>query len=289
MTSIETRTTSKGHDLIDSVLANSLKTTINRFREKPLLYFTEADIQSYLHRDLITGNTPQVTIKEGRISLIHREYPTNFRCSGKKLLTGYSDEELAETNLANKSVRSRGHYDLVILNPEFLETILGMHGSIKVSIEHIINKDVDKVIDRHGYPNYKPQEEVLYAVEMKYLHMFNCNHEKMLKEIQKDNEKLSIAQRVTNGFIKPINMVFCSSEAPEYMKEYMTQGKVIHPGSGDVYRIKEGILNIFVESYFDEQDKKQTDRRNGAFTAYCSNPRQWAVDLCRDLNVTLYS
>jgi hypothetical protein len=196
---------------------------------------------------------------------------------------------LPETKLTNVDVKSRGHYDLVVINPEFPEAILSKHERIKISIEHIINKDIAKAIERERDSRQAFQKEVLYAIEIKYLHMFNCNHEKMLKEIQKDNEKLSIAQRVTNGFIKPINMVFCSSEAPEYMKEYMALGEVVHPISKGEYRIKDGVLNIFVESYYDEKDKKHTDRRKGAFTAFCRNPQRWAIDLCRILKVDLYS
>lgn len=288
MTSLSILSTSSQRiDHINAIVANSLKTIINRFREKPLLFFTEADIQTYLHKDLITGNTPHLTIREGRISLIHREYPTNFRYKKSRLLVGYSDEELAETELTNKSIRSRGHFDLVVLNPEFLNTMIAKHKRINNSMEQIINKSVYMAIDRQSDPDCIPNEEILYAIEIKYLHRFNYKNISMLDQILMDNEKLSIAQRRTSGFIKPINIVFCSSKSPDYIKSYMTHGKIPQTSTGVEHRIKSGILNIYVEAYFDENDKKNTDKKCGALTAYCKDPQPWAVALCKNLNIKL--
>jgi len=276
-------------DHIDRVVAQSLKTSINRFREKPLLFFTEADIQTYLHKDLITGNTPHVTIEKGIISLIHREYPTNFRYKKSRLLAGYPDEELAETDLTNQLIKSRGHFDLVVLNPEFLRSIVGKHKTFKASIEQIINKNVHKAINRYNDPGSKHNEEVLYAIEIKYLHAFNHNHISMLDQILMDNEKLSIALRRTNGFVKPINIVFCTSKSPVNIKSYMTHGKILHSSTKVEHQIKSGILNIFVEAYYDENDKKHTDKKDGAVSAYCKDPQPWAIALCKNLDIKLNS
>jgi hypothetical protein len=275
-------------DHIDAVVAQSMKTSINRFREKPLLFFTEADIQTYLHKDLITGNTPYLTIRDGKISLIHREYPTNFRYEKSRLLVGYSDEELAETELTNKSIRSRGHFDLVVLNPEFLSAMIAKHKRINNSMEQIINKSVYMAIDRQSDPSCKYNEEILYAIEIKYLHMFNYNHISMLDQILMDNEKLSIALRRSCGYIKPINIVFSSSKSPELIKTYLTQGKVAYPNKAE-HQIKSGILNIYVEAYYDEENEKYTDKNDGALTAYCKNPKPWAIALCKNLSIKLNS
>ncbi len=290
MTSLSTlSTTSQRMDHIDAVVAQSMKTSINRFREKPLLFFTEADIQTYLHKDLITGNTPHVTIEKGIISLIHREYPTNFRYEKSRLLAGYPDEELAQTDLTNKSIKSRGHFDLVVLNPEFLHSIIGKHKTYNASIEQIINKNVYKAINRYNDPGSKHNEEVLYAIEIKYLHMFNYNHISMLDQILMDNEKLSIALRRSCGYIKPINIVFSSSKSPELIKTYMTHGKILHPSTKVEHQIKSGILNIYVEAYYDEENEKYTDRNDWALTAYCKNPKPWAIALCKNLSIKLNS
>ncbi len=274
---------------IDEIVAQSLKTSINRFREKPLLYFTESDIQTYLQKDLITGNTPRITLKDGRISLIHREYPTNFRYQKSKLIVGYPDDELESTSLSNKHIRSRGHYDLVVLNPEFLQEMLDKHQRINLSMEQIINKCVYRAIDRQCDLGGKHSEEILYAIEVKYLHMFNFKNKSMLDQILMDNEKLSIALRLTGGFIKPINLVFSSSPSPDVIKSYMKNGKVPKSYAGVDHHIRSGILNIYVEAYFDENDKKNTDKNCGALTAYCKDPQPWAVALCKNLNIKLNS
>lgn len=274
---------------IDEIVAQSLKTSINRFREKPLLYFTESDIQTYLHKDLITGNTPKITLKDGSISLIHREYPTNFRYQKSKLIIGYPDDELESTSLSNKHIRSRGHFDLVVLNPEFIQEMLDKHQRINLTIEQIINKCVNRAIDRKCDLNGKHPEEILYAIEIKYLHMFNFKNKSMLDQILMDNEKLSIAQRSTGGFIKPINIVFSSAKSLNFIKSYMSNGKITHPSTGVEHQVKSGILNIYIEAYYDENNKKNTDKNCGAETAYCKEPQPWAVALCKKLKIKLNS
>lgn len=279
-------TTSQG---IDAVVASSLKTSINRFRERPLLFFTEADIQTYLHKDLISRNTQHMTLDEGRISLIHREYPTNFRYEKSRLLVGYSDEDLNETDLTNQSIKSRGHFDLVVLNPKFLTKMTKKHGVINEMIAEIINKNVNRAIGRFKEPNSEHNKEILYAIEIKYLHMFNCNSASMLDQIQMDNEKLSIALRRTDSFIKPINIVFSSSNSPNNVKLYMTHGELVRRSTEKVYRIKSGILNIYVEAYHDDANKKHTNKKAGGMIAYCKDPQPWAITLCEKLKIKLNS
>ncbi len=274
---------------IDAVVASSLKTSINRFRERPLLFFTEADIQTYLHKDLISRNTQHMTLDEGRISLIHREYPTNFRYEKSRLLEGYSDKDLIETDLTNQSIKSRGHFDLVVLNPKFLAKMTKKYGVINEMIAEIINKNVNRAIGRFKEPNSEHDKEILYAIEIKYLHMFNCNSASMLDQIQMDNEKLSIALRRTDSFIKPINIVFSSSNSPNNVKSYMTHGELVRRSTEKVYRIKSGILNIYVEAYHDDENKKYTNKKDGGLIAYCKDPQPWAITLCEKLMIKLNS
>jgi hypothetical protein len=237
----------------------------------------------------MSGNTPKITMRDGRISLIHREYPTNFRYKKANLISGYPDGKLEDTSLSNKCIRSRGHFDLVVLNPEFIQAMLDKHQKINLSMEQIINKSVYRAIDRQSDPAGKHSEEILYAIEIKYLHMFNCKTKSMLDKILMDNEKLSIALWRSNGFLKPINIVFCSSESPTTIRTYMSQGKVLYPLTEVEHKIKRGILNIYVEAYFDDNDKKNTDKKKGALTAFCQDPQQWAIDLCKKLNIDLHS
>jgi len=92
-------------------LETAIHTLANEFLQTPYAFFTEADAVS--HFQLVLENDPVINRKvESQdkfvTDLVHREYPTFFR---------FSDE--------NPTVRlappaSRGHYDTVILNPEFI-------------------------------------------------------------------------------------------------------------------------------------------------------------------------
>ena len=62
-------------DINDQVF-NGIRKTINRFREKPFHYFTEADIHSSLLNDIMSGGKGIVTKRTNNlsISLVHQEY-----------------------------------------------------------------------------------------------------------------------------------------------------------------------------------------------------------------------
>ena len=95
-------------------IQNALETTIDilvdEFKRNPFAFFTEADAVARFHqlldRDPVIGQ--QVQTADGyRTSLIHREYPTFFRFADKNP-TARLDPPA-----------HRGHYDTVILSPEF--------------------------------------------------------------------------------------------------------------------------------------------------------------------------
>lgn len=85
------------------------------FRRYPHCFFTEHDIHSVLYnvtkKELqLNGVLTAKTGNKHRIMLVHHEYPTPFRCSMK----GY------DFQIKYVPPYRRGHYDLVILNPEFV-------------------------------------------------------------------------------------------------------------------------------------------------------------------------
>jgi hypothetical protein len=98
-------------ELIQTAVFDGIRKTINRFRENPFLYFTEADIHSSLSKDIMEGHSDIFImgkdLKEREsirvpVSLIHHEYPTNFRFESEKLRSeGYSEDELKKTQLDN--------------------------------------------------------------------------------------------------------------------------------------------------------------------------------------------
>ena len=66
---------------VEMLVYDGIRKTINRFREKPFFYFTESDIHASLQRDIMEGGSKELVHREDGIavSLVHLEYPTNFR------------------------------------------------------------------------------------------------------------------------------------------------------------------------------------------------------------------
>jgi len=97
-----------------------LRTLENEFRAEPTLFFTENDLVSRAYQ-LIQQELGQLKVygSDGAAHyLVHHEYPTPFRCdmSGS---TFQIKKEDARTPRGGKY--QRGHYDLVVFNPDFLE------------------------------------------------------------------------------------------------------------------------------------------------------------------------
>jgi len=93
------------------------------FRECPQCFFSEHDVNSVLYRIAKEelrhhGINSEETTRDGYItSLVHHEYPTPFRCD----MHGYSFRRTGEEERTQKGgLYRRGHYDLVILNPDFV-------------------------------------------------------------------------------------------------------------------------------------------------------------------------
>lgn len=93
--------------------------TINRLKESfqkhPNWFFTEHDIHSVLYNiakeELKLNGVPTERTRDGhQVLLVHHEYPTPFRCDMKKY--GFQ--------IKYEPPYRRGHYDLVILDPEFV-------------------------------------------------------------------------------------------------------------------------------------------------------------------------
>ena len=92
---------------------NRLRAT---FHQHPDWFFTEHDIHSVLYNIAKeelqqNGIMTEKTIDRHRVILVHHEYPTPFRCYMK----GYNFE------LRDYKPYKRGHYDLIILNSEFVK------------------------------------------------------------------------------------------------------------------------------------------------------------------------
>jgi len=162
---------------LQSLLANDIARCIRilseKFRKWPYNFFTESDAHAYLYysffrygspalKKLYYSNDPLKTIKT---VLIHREYPTSFR---------YSQKEQIPYPLESRKGTTVGHYDLVVLNPKFIE-----------------NYAIDQVIYRDNKKRQSVKfgdSHILAAIEFKLLHK---PLSKVLKEeIKKDFFKL---------------------------------------------------------------------------------------------------
>jgi hypothetical protein len=103
--------------------AKALNTLANVFRETPRRFLTEHDLHSYLFKlvevDLFArGALFQETNDNQRVSLVHHEYPTPFRCD----MSNHGFSKVLETDKTTKGgLFRRGHYDLIVLNPEFVK------------------------------------------------------------------------------------------------------------------------------------------------------------------------
>lgn len=306
------------HSKIQSAVYDAIRKTINRFRENPLYTFTESDLHSYLHADMLSGNSKEFYAKDKhRISLVHLEYPTNFRYRKDALLSGYQD--LTPTNYkshstyiaANEKYGDRGNFDLVVLNPNFIKRLgkflqdIPTSDDSKEKPEHnlalnLINKDVTIAINRLNQKVYNEntsglsasafEQEVLYAIEFKFIHPFNARNKNMIEEVIKDNEKLRLAHIHSNGFVRPINLIFCSSKSMERrddiasvidrLRQYIKSGS--YPAKTTTHTIPDNVLNIFIESYIDN-DVKTTDPP----IAFSTKPQQWMNDLCSQLRIKI--
>lgn len=97
---------------IQPLLENAIHHMVDEFMAAPYTFFTEADAVARFHQ--LLSQDPHlselVLTKDGhQVSLVHREYPTFFRFDDK------NPEKRSE------STGSRGHYDTVILNPDFVQ------------------------------------------------------------------------------------------------------------------------------------------------------------------------
>jgi hypothetical protein len=298
---------------IENEVYESIRKTINRFRENPLYTFTESDLHSYLHNDLLSGRSKLFYAKhKHNISLVHLEYPTNFRYQKKELTSGYKDLSMSNYKshktyiAAGKKYGDRGNFDLAVLNPLFINNLdkylLELAKSnTEINSEHkltsnLINKDVSLAINRLNNQFYnKPptltspspfEQEVLFAIEFKFIHPFNARNKNMIDEVIKDNEKLRLAYIHSNGFIKPINLIFCSSKSMkrrdkldsviEQLKNYIQFGR----GNGIKHELPENVLTIFIESYIDDDIKKTKPP-----IASHSSKNIWMQELCAKLKI----
>lgn len=222
---------------IENAVFNGIKRTINRFRENPFYYFTEADIHSSLHSDIVRESSMIMYYPindKYRVSIVHQEYPTAFRYKRNDLGKNIYQVNFALTD-PEGNYGDRGNYDLVVLDPDFINR---ESDSVIKHLKEIINKD----ISTKSHKIIKP----LFFVEVKFIHLFNFNHKNMLNEVKNDNEKLKLALKYTPT-AKAVNLVFCSA--------VQTKNTIINDIKTYIesYSHKE-IANLFIQTYIEQNN-----------------------------------
>ena len=147
---------------IEEQVFNGIRKTINRFRENLFHYFTEADIHASLINDIKSGGSGIVIkrINNISVSLVHQEYLTNFRYKKDALLNGYLENEKITMlkQFENKQRHGdRGNFDLAVLNPEFVKSIITKKENIIIALDHIINKDNKNALSRMDNENFNEE------------------------------------------------------------------------------------------------------------------------------------
>lgn len=212
---------------------DSVRKTINKFRENPYYFFTESDIHSYFYYCMY-NSTFEVNRDNRRIYLVHREYPTNYRYS-KKTLTTSGVNTPDYTDKINERT-SRGHYDMVVINPDFANKAN--------NINHIINKNIDDTKERFNGSKDNLKDELLFAIEFKYIISRSKN---WVEQVEIDNQKLENARNY--GAMKTINLVFCNIDYNYTANKKKLFEEIINPN----YKTN----TILVESYYDENTNKK--------------------------------
>jgi hypothetical protein len=82
------------------------------FRADPDAFFREAELHSRLSSQLLESPDFTLETPTGAVSLVHQEYPTPFKCHMG---------DLRFEVLEDDSRARRGHYDLVVLNPWWVD------------------------------------------------------------------------------------------------------------------------------------------------------------------------
>ena len=193
------------HQIIIEAVDKSIKVLCSEFRAHPTLFFTENDLVCYfysiLQQKLPTFNAHD---KDGRKHfLVHMEYPTPFRCDMSKNKFELKDDD---TRNEKGGKYQRGHYDIVVLNPNFINQY--SYEVIKAQNYELYKAQALSKINR-----YKPV--ILYGIEFMFSrdplkYSRGKNKEKGVNEfvakVTQDADKL-ITSKNMEGFMGQIKML----------------------------------------------------------------------------------
>lgn len=161
----------------------------------PTLFYTEHDMASFAYHCIQEElRYPQFKDKEGQSHfLVHHEWPTPFRCNMKGHVF-----EVIDDNRNDYRKYKRGHYDIVVFNPEFIA-----ENTYNVVKAQTFN-DVKALLAKR----YSGPVPVLFGIEL----MFRRTPQKGLDpnwiaSIKQDSEKLRYSKR-NNLMLETLTLAF---------------------------------------------------------------------------------
>jgi hypothetical protein len=155
---------------------NALTALAKAFQETPRRFFTEHDLHSHLYQIVEaelrkTGQLFCETLDKQTVSLVHHEYPTPFRCDMIKHDFVVADE----TKKTEKGgLFRRSHFDLVVLNPDFVKSndlivVAGKNyeefGNVKSRIKAIPLLWACEVVFGSHYGDELPNNWAVHAIQ----------------------------------------------------------------------------------------------------------------------------
>jgi len=200
------------HQTIIEAVVKSIGMICSEFRSHPTRFFTENDIvcrfYSILQEDLPVRKALD---KDGHQHfLVHREYPTPFRCDMSDGKFEVKDDD-ARTEGGGKY--RRGHYDIVVLDPDFVGR--HPHEVIRAQDYQLFKEKVASEVDTYGPP-------IVYGLEFMYRrdplrYSRGTDREKGIEifksSVEQDADKLLVSR--DRGFMDQIGMLTFVKGSPE--------------------------------------------------------------------------
>jgi hypothetical protein len=187
------------------------------FKRCPHCFFSESDIHSTLYsitkKELKQLGIDFQTTRDGHTTcLVHHEYPTPFRCDMQKYnFRVTSDQEQTRRG----GLYKRGHYDLVIFNPEFIK-------NHELDVVH--GKNYQKL--RSVLPRLN-MEPLIWACEIIYFPKNRKLPENAIKIIEQDTLKVKATldyKIMDNKAFCRIGSVHVFTSFPQTATSFLQQG-----------------------------------------------------------------
>lgn len=187
------------------------------FKSCPHCFFSEHDIHSSLYsiakKQLHQLKIDSKTTRDGcKTNLVHHEYPTPFRCDMQRYnFRVTSDKEQTPRG----GLYKRGHYDLVIFNPEFIKT----H-----TLDEVTGKNYQKLQSILPKLDIEP---LIWACEILYFPKIRKLPENAAKIIEQDTLKVRAIvdyKIMDNKTFCKIGSVHVFTSFPQTATSFLQQG-----------------------------------------------------------------